>query len=121
MTTVFTTKPTGVTQGSQHLWMDDSPTPTDTYRRHTSTCLKGRRHTKKPTEGKTAHKEANISGWIIVPTPNCLNNTPPPERPTLQTNRYAHQVPLQPTFLKGNIQCVSTTLPAELPTLQPNR
>ena len=69
VTTVFTSKPTGGTQGSQHLWMDDSPThndlnnalppevPTLQTNRYAGTQVvpvqptrrKGTRHTRKPT------------------------------------------------------------------------
>ena len=61
VTTVFTTKPTGG---------------------HTSsTCA------ANSSEGNTAHKEANISGWIIVPTPTQLSKQHSPSRTSNTSNQ----------------------------------
>ena len=39
------------------------------------------------SEGKTAHKEANISGWIIVPTPTQLSKQHSPSRTSNTSNQ----------------------------------
>ena len=39
------------------------------------------------SEGKTAHKEANISGWIIVPTPTQLSTQHSPSRTSNTSNQ----------------------------------
>ena len=58
------------------------------------------------SEGKMAHKEANISGWMIVPTPQWSKQHSPSRTSNTSTQLIGTLVPVQATS-------------AELPTLEP--